>query len=451
MIETKADLLGLEEDLGYLDLPMKALLIEKDGERIYERYWNPIKEGTLLKYFSCAKSMTMLAVGLLAEEGQIHLDAPISLYFPEYSQNAEDPWFSKMTIRNMLEMRTCYSKTTYNKTSRTENWVESFFKAEPSHPPGTIFRYDTSSAHTLCALVEKITHKDMLTYLKDTVLDDLGFSRWSYLAKDPFGTSMGGSGLMVSAEDMMKVGNMVMGRGVYRGERFYPGEFLEEATTYKVSPYFDHNDLRGYGYMTWMIPGGFAFFGMGSQWVLMYPELSLVIVTAADTQKIPGADVMLRNALYRRVVKPLGGDYMKSVKREGMPFLPYGSSSNEDDMNGRGFRFKSNSSGFETMSLKFGRDSGTLRYRLSGREYSLPFGMDGFCDSLFPGTGAKCTTFGSWLDEDTLYIKSWLSDDFTSSVTFKLFFGDDFAVAQIGKTEEVQLREYNGIFNLEDF
>lgn len=73
-----------------------------------------------------------------------------------------------MTIRDILNMQTCHTSTTY-KIDPTKKWVESFFTTTPSHPSGTIFLYDTSSSHTLCVLVEKLTHMPMIEYLKKKV------------------------------------------------------------------------------------------------------------------------------------------------------------------------------------------------------------------------------------------------------------------------------------------
>ena len=66
----------------------------------------------------------------------------------------------------MLMMRTCHASTTY-KVDMKSDWVESFFIVPPTHKPGTVFHYDTSAAHVLCALVEKLTHMPMLDYMKE--------------------------------------------------------------------------------------------------------------------------------------------------------------------------------------------------------------------------------------------------------------------------------------------
>ena len=79
-----------------------------------------------------------------------------------------------MTIRDMLMMRTCHRRTTYKEgssswdyvTSYCDNWTESFFKVKPDHDPGALFFYDTSSPHTLGALIEKLTGMDLADYLR---------------------------------------------------------------------------------------------------------------------------------------------------------------------------------------------------------------------------------------------------------------------------------------------
>ena len=148
-------------------IPLHSVLIAQHGNLLFEKYYAPYCRNKLQRMFSVTKSFTSLAIGLLEQEGKISLQDPICGYFPEYLPGRVHPWLAEMTIENMLKMQTCYNMTTYNKTSTTENWVRSFFQTEPTHRPGTLFMYDTSSSHTLCALVEKLTGEKMLDYLKE--------------------------------------------------------------------------------------------------------------------------------------------------------------------------------------------------------------------------------------------------------------------------------------------
>ena len=107
------------------------------------------------------------------------------------------PELARLTIRDMLRMATPYNGTTY-KRRPTKDWVGSFFTARTDHEPGSFFCYDTSSSHTLCALVEKRMGRPYWMCCAVRALDAIGFSEQSYCIRDPMGISQGGSGLMAT-------------------------------------------------------------------------------------------------------------------------------------------------------------------------------------------------------------------------------------------------------------
>ena len=146
-------------------IPMHSLLILHHDKLITEAYYAPCHADTQHRMFSISKSFTSIAIGFLADEGKLSINDPIVKYFPEFLPDNIHPFLSSMTIRDMLMMRTCHAQTTYKKDPSV-NWVKSYFITPPTHPAGTLFHYDTSAAHTLCALVEKLTNMDMLDYLK---------------------------------------------------------------------------------------------------------------------------------------------------------------------------------------------------------------------------------------------------------------------------------------------
>ena len=76
-------------------------------------------------------------------------------------------------------------------TSKTvENWfskrcddrVASYFQNSNkySRPSGCLFEYDSTGSFVLCALIERLTKKDFMTYLREKVLDEIGFSKGAY-------------------------------------------------------------------------------------------------------------------------------------------------------------------------------------------------------------------------------------------------------------------------------
>lgn len=147
---------------------MHSLLLMHHDRLVFEGYYAPLTAHSLHRMFSISKSFTSIAIGLLADEGRLSLEDPVIKYFPEKLPDKDSihPWVARMTIKDMLMMRTCHASTTY-KLDMSSDWVASFFTTQPTHPPGTIFHYDTSAAHTLCALAEKLTGQNMLDYIKE--------------------------------------------------------------------------------------------------------------------------------------------------------------------------------------------------------------------------------------------------------------------------------------------
>ena len=129
-------------------IPFHSLMIIRHGKLAAEVYYEPFRRDKLHRFYSTTKSFTSIAIGCLAGEGKISLNDSIVSYFPEYVPKNASEWLKRTTIKDMLEMQSCHSVTTY-KTDWSKNWVESFFRVEPDHCPGTVFSYDTSSSHTL--------------------------------------------------------------------------------------------------------------------------------------------------------------------------------------------------------------------------------------------------------------------------------------------------------------
>jgi CubicO group peptidase (beta-lactamase class C family) len=273
---------------GYMLLGGKNILAEK--------YYASFDKDSLHRIYSITKSYVALAVGLLIKNNLVNIDDKICSYFPEMlPEGGAHPWCEEMTIRDMLKMRTCYPSTTY-KAYEGCDWTKSFFVAEPDHISGTVFNYDTSAAHVLGALVEKLTGMELMDYLRAEAFDRLGFSKKAYTIKDPVGVSQGGSGMMCTMRDMAVVAYLVNHYGVIDGEELIPKDFMKDAvsnhTPTDLQPVLD--EQCGYGYFIWMprtrecgkdlgSGDGFVMYGMGGQLAVCFPKYDFCFLTIADT------------------------------------------------------------------------------------------------------------------------------------------------------------------------
>ena len=378
-------------------IPVHSILMARHGHMIMEAYYQPYDKEKLHRMFSETKSYTSLGIGLLVSDGVIRLEDKICQYFPEYLPGEVHPWLEEMTIKDMLRMETCHNMTTYKKTSTTENWVRSFFQTVPTHRPGQIFMYDTSASHTLCALVEKLTGQKLLDFLKDRILRQIGFSEESYIMEDPFGVSMGGTGLMAKPTDMLKVGLMLLNGGKdpddygkEDGRQVYPKEYLDQALKFQTSTIMSSLRDWGYGFQFWKMPdNGFAMIGMGSQDTMCFPEQDMVITMTSDTQGIPNGSDMILNLIRTEIFEQLSDQplpelgeteqklWKEKLEKLELPVLEDWGGENVSQMvNGKDYKFYANQEGFYRMHLSFETDqTGVLEYENECGSHQILFGM----------------------------------------------------------------------------
>lgn len=279
---------------------LHSALLATDREILAELYLEESGPDPLHRMFSVSKSLTALAIGCLAAEGKLSLDDPLLTFYPEYRAEAA-PWLKEMTIRQMLKMESCHSKTSY-KYDFSKPWLESFFTIPPDHAPGTIFRYDTSASHTLAHLAERLAGQELLDYLRDKGLRERGFSEEAYFMKDPQGHPIGGSGLVARTRDIALIAQLLMqgGGGVF------PEDFCREMTSWQSDTRAEMSipeEGYGYGFQCWRHRAGWAFYGMGGQIAAAVPEKNLLLVTTADLMKSKVYDQRLYDLFFELLVE----------------------------------------------------------------------------------------------------------------------------------------------------
>ena len=448
-------------------IPMHSFLMLKNDKLIFEGYYEPCGADTLHRMFSISKSLTAIAIGLLIDEGKLSLDDPIVKYFPEKVPNNVHPWIASMTIRDMLMMRTCHASTTY-KRNMNADWVESFFTTPPTHPAGKLFHYDTSSSHTLCALVEKISGKNMLDYIKEK-LDILGLSDSSYMIKDPFGVSMGGSGYVALPTDLLKLGYFISHKGNVMGKQLISSSYIDMAVsclteTRATAPL--PSEAQGYGLMFWRgEKNGFTCYGMGGQLIIFLPDHDLICVTTADTQNVGGGNQQIYDALYEEIL-PYIKDSAIPVSKESTVLLDATLASLKvdplescpapdfaDRINGETYKVEVGDSAFENFRLDFDNEIsddrtsqcvGRLSFVYKGKSYCVKFGIGSMQTGLFPIHDMNYCASGAWLSDGTFYIMAHIIDAYVGTVHFQLAFGKDDLTVFMRKKEESLFNEFQG-------
>ncbi len=450
------------------------------GDKIFaEGYYKPFHKDYNHRMYSQTKSFVAVAIGLLIEEGKLSLDDVVADYFPEKIDDKAPKYIDKQTLREMLTMVTGGWPTYWFLVDDPDRTHLYFSEQRKTHPSGTIWEYDSAGSQVLCALVEKVANKSLLSYLKEKLFDKMGTFKNAEVLKCPNGDSWGDSAMICTLRDMASFGRLVMNYGTYNGERLVSEEYLKEATSKLVDNrgsghYCSY--YQGYGYQIWRISGnGFAFIGMGNQLTFMYPDKDLMFVCMSDDQ---GDEPRVREMLVTTVEEmfvdeikdyalPEDKDSEKELEElinslelvslKGPTNVPF-----EKEINGVKYVCEENPMGITEFTFNFNGDKGEFLYVNKQGRKVIPFGINHNEFSQFPEFGYaneygnvkttdgftyKCATSFAWREDKKFTIFTQIIDKYLANMTATFAFKGDEVHAKFVSAAECFLNEYRGYLN----
>lgn len=442
------DIIAFLNELSSSRVNMHGFKLIRGDSIFAEGYWGSYNADSPHRMYSVSKSFTSLAIGLLEDEGKLKLTDKICSYFPEKLPENVHPYIEKMTIRDLLTMSTAHTMTTYKRFDG--DWVESFFKVEPNHWPGTVFNYDTSASHVLAALAEKLSGMEILDYMRVKFLDEIGFSKEGYFIKDPYNIPMGGSGLVCSLEDITRVIYVLANNGVYNGKEVYPPKYIKAATAKQVDTSVNTtaDEQQGYGYQIWRLrEDGFAFYGMGGQLAIYMPQKDMILTTIADTMDTSTGihdihEAFLNNIYLKCGDKALAAnpmDYKELQGRLNSLSLKVQTGEVKEFTFNKRCRFNKNSSGIESLEINISGDTGNIEYMQKGKAKKVHFGINRIIEKEFSNGSpytASASVFAPQPGHETITVAfQYLGDDFVQ-IKAAIAFNDDYVSVKLKKFGE---------------
>lgn len=270
---------------------LHSLLISHDSELILERYFNGRHARRFANVKSVSKSIISALVGIAIARGHIEsVEQPIADFFAD-ELNGDDAR-AQITVDDLLTMQAGLETTSnrnYGAWVTSANWIEFALNQPLVRPPGTRMQYSTGNTHLLSAIITRATGMDTLRFARATLAGPLGFELPPW-PKDPQGVYFGGNDMELTPRQMLAFGQLYMDSGSAGGRQIVPAEWVQASLQERtVSP---RGQGRRYGYGWWIRDmAGFRTryaWGFGGQFVLLVPELDLVIVTTSSSS--PGGD-----------------------------------------------------------------------------------------------------------------------------------------------------------------
>jgi CubicO group peptidase (beta-lactamase class C family) len=163
-------------------IPGLALAVVKDGKVVKEKGYGlanvehgvPVKPETVFQSGSVGKMFTAAAVLLLAEDGKLSLDDPITKFFPD----GPEGW-KEVTVRHLLT-HTAGIKNygpldlDYRKDYTEDELLKKIAGLKPDFPPGEKWRYSNTGYVLLGILIRKASGEFYGDVLKKRVFGPLG-------------------------------------------------------------------------------------------------------------------------------------------------------------------------------------------------------------------------------------------------------------------------------------
>lgn len=207
-----------------------ALVVRKDGAVVLQ--WQ--REGTAprIESMSVTKSVAALVVGALVDRGAIGLDDPLARYFPAW---ASDPR-GTITVRNVLSHTSGLAdEPTTEKIYAHGDFVAYALEAPITHEVGTHVFYSNRAANLLSGVVRAATGKQLADVAREVLFAPLGIADVVW-RPDRAGNTQVMAGLELHAEDLAKLGQLVLDDGVYGGVRILSHAWIEASTRTFATP-----------------------------------------------------------------------------------------------------------------------------------------------------------------------------------------------------------------------
>ncbi len=422
------------------DVNMHGFLLSVDGRLAAQAYYPPFREGQPHRMYSVSKTLTGIAVGMLADDGLLALDDPICRYFEDWLPPRPDERLTALTIRDMLRMATCYRWTAYRE-GVDENWAKMFFISQPTHAPGTVFYYDTGCSQALAELVRRRSGMGVLDFLNRRLFGPLGANDPKYWLRDPSGCEQGGTGLCMSLRDMHRVAQCLLDGG----EGIVPAWFAAEMGEKHIDTPLQTNEEEryGYGWQCWRTRAGWAMYGMGGQLAILCPDKRAVLSTIADTRLDPFGVQRIYNAFFEEVYPCLDAGAPETPRVYTPAMRPL------DDRSGRAlteagpYVFPAdNPLGLKRLSLRDGR----LCYENRRGSCVLPVCPGVVTQAAFPGwPDVPALVSAGWTADGALRLRCFAIGDAPCGFDLLAAFGDGGVTVQTRMSHDPMTRDYDGV------
>ena len=282
---------------------ISSILIAKDGELVFEKYYNGNDVNSKHNTRSATKTMATFLTGIAIDKGFVASEKDKIFKYLKHTLPTKNPDKRKenITIEDLLTMTSVLECDDSNWHSRgheermyfIEDWtqflvdlpVRSYpFGPKPENSPyGRVFAYASAKAAAVAEILQNAIKGDLVAFAKKNLFEPLEIEDYT-LNYTPKGILNTAGGSEYKSRDFLKLIQLCLNKGKWNGEQIISSPWIEKATSPKVNAYDDVD----YGYFLWLKSFGkdkkyksYYMAGNGGNKILACPELNLTVVITA--------------------------------------------------------------------------------------------------------------------------------------------------------------------------
>lgn len=275
-----------------------GLIVMKDGNVVYEKYFHKSDRTTKFTSWSVAKSFVATAIFIALKEGKIKsLDDKVEKYVPRFQNTG----YGQSTIRNLLTMSS--GVNFIENRSNPDNDAGPYgFKVfvmgfnpdnllipyKITRKPGQEFNYSGSNSQVLTLLLRTIYNKPLTEIISEKIWQPLGMegdAYWSQNTVGEKGVAIGYCCMNARLRDYARLGQFYLDAYNNKGkaaELFPEGvvKLFQTPPTKHHVPGPSKYQGRGYSYHFWLPTdpdGEFFASGLSGQYIWIDPRRDVVI------------------------------------------------------------------------------------------------------------------------------------------------------------------------------
>lgn len=289
-------------------LKMDTLLV-KTGDSVFKHLFTEPEEKASIR--SLSKPITCLCYGIAIDQGLFEkgLDEPVYQYLEKTQTiiNRENlTYIKRWTIKTLLTLTIGYEKKMLDSKHlpliEGQNYADVVLNSPLNHMPGEFFIYSNAAMYIASVVFQNATGEKLVDFANRNLFAPMSINPVAW-KESPQGYNMGCTGIDMYADDIMKIGELMLCGGVFEGKRIVSEEWIKEMLKPQVLTPSMYDEKRvlpkyAYGHNMWICKDGIAYCdGTDGQYLIIVPQKNMVIVTTGHQSDMKPITVCLEDII----------------------------------------------------------------------------------------------------------------------------------------------------------